>query len=313
MDMATQINKVISHIETHLLEKNDYETLAKIACCSVYNLQRLFSSAANMSIVDYIRRRRMSLAGAELIKTNTSIIDIALKYGYESSEAFSRAFQMVYNVLPSDMRKTKAGYVPFSRINISVEVSNVDSMKFSDVVQETMEDTIGGISLKTVRMSELTFIGKLKKGGMVHIKEFWDECHKNGYTDKLYSMQKNFRDFGIFINGEDYMIAIEKPADEYDFSEYDKITVPAGMWAVAYGRFDRNYINTPKYWEMIIQYLADTQYVVDQNVPVIEKFPDGAEPLDQTYMLMKPIKIKTKSEGEKNYAGTSNQGLQAEI
>jgi len=292
MDMATQINKVIDYIETHLLEKNDYEALAKIACCSTYNLQRLFSSAANISIVDYIRRRRMSLAGEELIKTDTSITNIALKYGYDSPEAFGRAFQMVYGIKPSDMRKTKVGYVPFSRITITIGVINVDSMKFSDVVQETMEDAIGGISLKTVNMGELTFIGKLKKGGMSQIKQFWDECHSSGYTDKLYSMQKNFRDFGIFIDGEDYMIAIEKPADEHDLSEHDEIAVPAGMWAVAYGKFDSDHVNTPKYWEMIAQYLADTQYVVDESMPIIEKFPDGAEPLDQTYMLMKPIKIE---------------------
>jgi len=59
---------------------------------------------------------------------------------------------------------------------------------------------------------------------------------------------------------------------------------------VAYGKFDTNQVNTPKYWEMIDQYLSDTLYVVDENVPIIEKFPDGAEPLDQTYMLMKPLK-----------------------
>jgi len=86
------------------------------------------------------------------------------------------------------------------------------------------------------------------------------------------------------------MIAIEKPIDAHDFSEHDEMRVSAGIWAVAYGKFDTNQVNTPKYWEMIDQYLADTQYVVDENVPIIEKFPDGAEPLDQTYMLMKPLK-----------------------
>jgi len=291
--MAKQINAVIEYIETHLLEKNDYENLAKIACCSTYNLQRLFSSATNISIADYIRRRRMSLAGEELIKTDTNITDIAFKYCYDSPEAFSRAFQMVYGILPSDMRKTKIGYVPFSRIFISLEVINMDSIKFSDVVQETMEGIIGGISLKTVRMSKLTFIGKIKKGGMSHIKEFWDECHSTGYTDKLYAMQKNFRDFGIFINNEDYMIAIEKPLEKYDLFGYDALTVNAGMWTMAYGKFDNNEtINTAKCWQMIDQYLTETQYTVDESVPIIEKFPDGAEPLDQTYMLMKPIKIK---------------------
>ena len=289
MDFTVQINKVVDYIENHLLEKNDYESLAKIACCSVYNLQRIFSSVANISIADYIRRRRMSLAAEDIIKTDMNILDIALKYSYDTPESFTRSFQAIYNQTPVSLRKSKA-YQPFSRILISVEVIQMDSMKFSDIVQENMEDTIGGISLKVVKMNGLKFIGKISKGGMSQVKQFWDECHGNGYTDKLYSMQKNFRDFGIFINGEDYMIAIEKPTGEYNLTEYDEIEIPGGTWAVAYGKFQG--IDMGKCWQMVDQYLFDTEYALNDAVPVIEKFPDGAEPLDQTYMLMKPLKIK---------------------
>jgi len=91
------------------------------------------------------------------------------------------------------------------------------------------------------------------------------------------------------------MIAIEKPEGEQDLTEYDKITVPGGLWAVAYGRFDgNNTISAGKCWKMIDQYLEETQYISDESIPVIEKFPDGVEPLDQTYMLMRPLITRPK-------------------
>ena len=68
MNTMTQINEVIEYIESHLSEKNDYEILAKIACCSVYNLQRVFVSVTNISISDYMGKRRMSLAACGIIE-----------------------------------------------------------------------------------------------------------------------------------------------------------------------------------------------------------------------------------------------------
>ncbi len=291
MDLATQLNEVIEYIESHLLEKNDYEKLAKIACCSVYNVQRIFSSVTNISIADYIRKRRMSLAALELIKTDANIIDIALRYGYDSPESFSRSFQMIYNVSPSVMRKTKPNYKPFSRITISMEVKEMDTDTFKNVIKQTMEDIIGGVSIKIIKMDELVFIGKIKKDGMSQISQFWEESHKIGYTEKLYELQENFRDFGVFINNADYMIGIEKPNIAYEQSDFDEIKVPESLWAVAYGRFGSEYIDTVKCWGMIDRYLENTQYIVNEDIAIIEKYPDGAEPLDQTYMLMKPIKI----------------------
>lgn len=290
MDMVAQLNEVIEHIESHLLERNDYDALAKIACCSVYNLQRIFSATTSISISDYIRRRRISLAASEILNTDASILDIAIKYGYESPESFSRAFQLIYNISPAVMRKTKPGYTPFSRIIISVEVIPMDTMKFADLVQQNMEDIIGGIGIKVVRMDALKFIGKIKKDGMHQIKQFVDECYDSGFMENMLALQNNNRDFGVFINNADYMVAIEKPNITCDAAVYDEIMIPGSIWAVAWGKFDCENVNTPKYWSMIDQYLSDTEYVVDENIPIIEKFPDGAEPLDQTYMLMKPIR-----------------------
>lgn len=125
MDIVTQINEVIEYIETHLSEKNDYEKLAKIACCSVYNLQRIFVSITNISIAEYIRKRRMSLAASDIINSDERIIDIAAKYGYESPESFNRSFQKVYNMPPSLMRKNKPVLKTFSRLSLSMEIEKI--------------------------------------------------------------------------------------------------------------------------------------------------------------------------------------------
>lgn len=291
MDMTKKINEVIDYIEAHLIEKICYETLAQIACCSVYNLQRIFSAFTNISISDYIRCRRMALAMMDVQYSDMNILDISVKYGYDSPDSFSRAFKIIYHMTPTDMRKEKPKIIPFGRINVSSEIKN--SATFQDVVFQTMEDMVGGISVKIVKTGNLEFIGKRYDNGISQIAAVWDKAHRSGLTDQLYQMQQNFRDFGIFIDDRDYMIGIEKPATTINYEGYDNLFVPESLWAVAYGRFGNENINAECCWKMIDQYLDNTIYVIRNDVPVIEKFPDGGEPLDQTYMLMRPIRVQS--------------------
>ena len=92
MEWMKRLNQAVSYIEEHLTEEIDYEELAKIACCSTYHFQRMFSYIADVTLSEYIRRRRMSMAAAELSTGKEKIVDIALKYGYHSPTAFNRAF-----------------------------------------------------------------------------------------------------------------------------------------------------------------------------------------------------------------------------
>jgi len=88
MHLLDRMNNAMEYVETHLSDTIDYDIAAKFACCSTYRFQRMFPFITNVSLSEYIRRRRLTLAAFELQQSGTKVSDIALKYGYESPEAF---------------------------------------------------------------------------------------------------------------------------------------------------------------------------------------------------------------------------------
>ena len=95
----------LTEIEAHIREKLTVTALAESIHISKYHYQRLFREAVGESVMRYVSRRRMALAAAELVETNVSILEIALRYGYDSHDGFTRAFRAVMGVTPMDYRK----------------------------------------------------------------------------------------------------------------------------------------------------------------------------------------------------------------
>lgn len=121
MEWIDQLNKAISYLELHLKEKIDYAEAAKICCCSLSKFQQIFLLTTGVTISEYIRYRRMSIAAHELINTETKIIDLALIFDYDSPEAFTRAFQSFHGVPPSVTRKTGA-FDEYDRIVFQLQI-----------------------------------------------------------------------------------------------------------------------------------------------------------------------------------------------
>lgn len=105
MNYVDSLENALNYIETHLCEELDLSSIAQSAGYSLYHFQRLFKGAVGDSLKEYIIKRRITEAARELVHTQAPIIDIAIKYGYESREAFSRAFEKVYGKAPSEVRK----------------------------------------------------------------------------------------------------------------------------------------------------------------------------------------------------------------
>ena len=91
MDWISGLQRALDYVEEHITEPIDFEKVAKSAYSSSFHFQRVFSAVCGYSLGDYIRLRRLSLSGSEIASTNEKVIDIALKYGYDSPESFSRA------------------------------------------------------------------------------------------------------------------------------------------------------------------------------------------------------------------------------
>ena len=130
MNRSEDFSRAVSYIETHLGEKPDYTVIAAQAFSSVYHFQRVFSILAGCTLGEYIRARRMSLAGAALAADKCRVLDTALKYGYDSPDSFAKAFQKFHGILPSDARTEGARLKYFPRLCITETKGNTKTMDF---------------------------------------------------------------------------------------------------------------------------------------------------------------------------------------
>ena len=104
MEWLKKLGAAIRYIEDNLDKEISYEEAARIACCSPYYFQRIFSYVSGVPLSEYIRRRKMTQAAFELQRTDSKVIEIALKYGYSSPTSFNRAFQSVHGITPTVAR-----------------------------------------------------------------------------------------------------------------------------------------------------------------------------------------------------------------
>ncbi|MCM1053216.1 MAG: AraC family transcriptional regulator [Ruminococcus sp.] len=108
MNFYNNLNEMIEYLEDNLDKEIDYQHLAKIVGTNLYTLERIFSLISGISLREYIRKRRLTLAGRDLVQGNFRIIDIAYKYGYLNATSFSRAFYKFHGINPSDVKKNKS-------------------------------------------------------------------------------------------------------------------------------------------------------------------------------------------------------------
>lgn len=130
MDWIQGIQNAINFIEEHIGEKIDYEELAKTAYSSSYHFQRVFGIMCGITIGENIRRRRLTLAGNDLLTSNETVTEIALKYGYNTPESFSRAFRQFHGIKPSQVKKARS-LNTFPRLSVIIDSNGGNTLKCS--------------------------------------------------------------------------------------------------------------------------------------------------------------------------------------
>lgn len=227
MRWLDNMNNAIAYIEDNLLEKMDYDKVARAALCSSYQFQRMFTFITNIPLSEYVRRRKMTLAAFELQNSNIRIIDLALKYGYDSPEAFTRAFQLLHGITPTQARKPGAVIKAYPRMSFQITIKGDSEMNYKIVKKEAFEvygverifDTKDGENLK-------------------EIPKFWNDFMKNGEFDKLAKSSNYPSSLNAICGYRDlegstfpYMICtLKTPLSDTD--GYTIVSVPASTWAV---------------------------------------------------------------------------------
>ncbi len=130
MDSLERMNQAMAYIEDNLADEIDMQQVEKLALCSEYHFRRMFSFLAGMPLSEYIRRRRLTLAAFELLHREVSVIDTAVKYGYSSPDAFTRAFQSLHGITPSETRAAGQPLKAYPRLTFQLTIKGVGEMNY---------------------------------------------------------------------------------------------------------------------------------------------------------------------------------------
>lgn len=223
MEWIDKMNSALDYIEDNLDKEIDYDVVARKACCSSYNFQRVFSFIADVSLGEYIRRRRLTKAALELQNEDSRVVDVALKYGYDSPVSFARAFTNLHGVTPSEGKKEGVNLKSYPRISFKITIKGVEKMNYRIEKEK-------GFKLVGKRKTVTTKDGE----NFVEIPKFWNTLYEEGTCDKLINLcdKSNKAMYGVCYNfGKDkfdYMIAVESDKDLDE--KFEMLDVPELNW-----------------------------------------------------------------------------------
>ncbi len=233
MDWLSGMQQALNYIEEHITEELDYGEIAAQAYSSAYHFQRVFGILYNCTLGEYIRNRRLSLAGLELQSEGIKVIDVALKYGYRSPDSFTKAFQKFHGITPSQARGNGAVLKSYSRLSLKF---SVEGGHFMDYRIEQVE--------------EFTLVGyKRRFEGSPANRQFQVHCFYMDTRLNQYALDGMAQDCVITHNvmtnfdddGYDFYIAKKMSAKEWemyadaleeDAKRFELITVPAGLYLI---------------------------------------------------------------------------------
>ncbi|MCL2696714.1 MAG: AraC family transcriptional regulator [Oscillospiraceae bacterium] len=228
MDWLLRMNGAVDYIEANLADEISYDKAAQIACCSTYHFQRMFSFITGVTLSEYIRRRRLTLAAFDLQANNLKVIDTALKYGYDSPEAFSRAFKNLHGVTPSSAYDIGTMLKAYPKMTFCLSIKGDIEMNYRIEKRDAFEvfGIYGNVTSSDMNTAEEVrqFILKELEAGT------WDK-----FNDLLGRPHDTWFHAALFDHTEThfkYMICYFTPPGLSIPAEYTRLSVPAQTWAI---------------------------------------------------------------------------------
>jgi AraC family transcriptional regulator len=261
MDWLERMNNALDYIEFHLEGEIDYKKIAQVAYCSEYHFSRMFSSISGISLSEYIRRRRLTLAAFEIQKSDIRVIDVAIKYGYGSADSFSRAFQKTHGINPSEARNKGVQLKAFPKISFQISIKGDTEL---DYRIENLD-------------YELRIVGKGKpvktSRAFKNIPTLWNSAKKDGFMQELKDMAwenpKCTLESLLGVCGKEAAIT----DDEFTYfmgvrydgeprGDMETLIIPASTWAV--------FPNIIDAWKRLYTEWVPTSGYELANLPCIE-------------------------------------------
>ncbi|WP_307891637.1 AraC family transcriptional regulator [Bacillus swezeyi] len=227
--MLQKFNNLMDYIEAHLTEEISGKDISKIVGISDYHFKRMFSYMAGMSLNDYIKNRRLSVANVELIK-GARVTDIAYKYGFQSIEGFSRAFREWSGFLPSKVTKNKI-QKSFPKFSFFIDIKGGKSMEFK--IEKKAKFNIVGVSKRV----PIQFEGE--NNAILELAQSITEQQRNEmhqladlYPHQVLNVSYNFDDGYLEEKGDlTHMIGFAT-TKENPFDDLEQLSIEESLWAI---------------------------------------------------------------------------------
>jgi AraC family transcriptional regulator len=223
------MNQALAYIEEHLTAEIEFKQVVSLALCSEYHFRRMFSFLAGVTLSEYIRRRRLTLAAFELVHDNVLVIDMALKYGYSSPDAFTRAFHGLHGITPTEARYSGQQLKAYPRMTFQLTIKGGSEMNYR--IEEKAGFRIVGIMRRVPLIyngvnPEIASMWEALDDDMIDTLKFLSNVEPAG----LISASTNFSE-GRLDGGElDHFIGVATTREHPD--NLTRLDVPASTWAV---------------------------------------------------------------------------------
>ncbi|MCL2595512.1 MAG: AraC family transcriptional regulator [Promicromonosporaceae bacterium] len=274
MDWIERMNAAVAYLEERLTEEIDVAEVAKIAYCSPYHFQRIFACMTSTTVAEYLRRRRMSLAVADLREPGARVIDVATKYGYNSPTAFNRAFQSVHGVAPSLVRFDGVAVKSYPPISFTVTITGREALEYR--IEESAPFRVVGVSISA----------EMDEDSGQNILQLWQVAEDNGTIARLRAMNDGQPAglLSVMVPEPDggfqtwrYILAVA--SSETNIDGLEEYTIEAYTWAV-FGCNDGSVEARGNLWERIFnewlptsgyEYADGPDMEVYQEPPALER------------------------------------------
>jgi AraC family transcriptional regulator len=274
MDWQDRFNAALDYIENNLEGEIEWRDAAAEANCSTFHFLRMFEVIAGVGAGEYVRRRRLSLAALSLTSGRAKVIEAAVRAGYDSPDAFSRAFRREFGANPSDARQPGTVLKTWPRLVFTVVLKGDTPMNYR--IEHHEQITMIGLPLRTN-----TVDGK----NTMDIPAFWRKVKEDGTMDALCRAMPTGSKLGMLgVCADDYdektkeftyLVAIESPANRSKLPQgCREIKAPAGTWAI-FESTGPMPTSIQKVWKRIFQEWFPTSGYEHGPGPQLEVYPEG--------------------------------------